>query len=132
MTLHLTALFAGVLIFIQIALTAMVGVYRGKVGINFMHGDNDVLLRRMRAHGNFTETVPIVLIAMALAELSGAPSWLMLAGGVGLVLGRLTHAVNFMGSGEGVGAGRAVGMALTIISMAAFGIYGLMIFGGVA
>ena len=33
MTLHLTALFAGVLIFIQIALTTLVGVYRGKVGI---------------------------------------------------------------------------------------------------
>ncbi len=128
MTLYLTALFAGVLIFIQIALTTLVGVYRGKVGINFMHGDDDVLLRRMRAHGNFTETVPIVLIAMALAELAGAPSWLMLAGGTSLVLGRLIHAVNFVGSGGGVGAGRAAGMAFTTISMAAFAVYGLMIF----
>ncbi len=132
MTLHLTALFAGVLILIQIVLTTLVGVYRGKVGINFMYGDDDVLLRRMRAHANFTETVPIVLIAMALAELAGAPSWLLLAGGMSLVLGRLTHAVNFIGSGEGVGAGRAVGMALTTISMAAFAIYGLMVFAGVA
>ncbi len=128
MTLYLTALFAGVLIFIQIALTTLVGVYRGKVGINFMHGDDDVLLRRMRAHGNFTETVPIVLIAMALAELAGAPSWLMLAGGASLVLGRLIHAANFVGSGGGVGAGRAAGMAFTTISMAAFAVYGLMIF----
>ena len=71
MTLHLTALFAGLLILIQIALTTMVGVYRGKTGIDFLHGDDDVLLKRMRAHGNFTETVPITLIAMALAELAG-------------------------------------------------------------
>jgi uncharacterized protein len=132
MTLHLTALFAGLLILVQIALTTMVGVYRGKVGINFLHGDDDVLLKRMRAHGNFTETVPITLIAMALAELAGAPSWLLLAGGSALVLGRLTHAMNFMGSAGGLGAGRAVGMAMTTISMLAFAIYGLMIFGGVA
>ncbi len=52
----------------------------------------------------------------------------MLAGGASLVLGRLVYAVNFMGSGGGVGAGRAVGMAFTTISMAAFAIYGLMIF----
>lgn len=130
MTLHLTALFAGVLIVIQVILTTLVGIYRGKVGVNFLHGDDEVLLRRMRAHGNFTETVPIVLIAMALAELAGAPAWLVLAGGTSLVLGRLVHAFNFMGSGGGVGAGRAIGMALTVIAMAVFAIYGLIVFAG--
>ena len=130
MTLHLTALFAGVLIVIQVILTTLVGIYRGKVGVNFLHGDDEVLLRRMRAHGNFTETVPIVLIAMALAELAGAPAWLVLAGGTSLVLGRLVHAFNFMGSGGGVGAGRAIGMALTVSAMAVFAIYGLIVFAG--
>ncbi|WP_375394003.1 MAPEG family protein [uncultured Sphingomonas sp.] len=56
-------------------------------------GDNDDLrLRsRMRAHANFTEYAPFVLILMGLIELAGAsPFWLRIAG-IAFVLARVAH-----------------------------------------
>ncbi|WP_174286553.1 MAPEG family protein [Sphingomonas bacterium] len=56
-------------------------------------GDNDDLrLRsRMRAHANFTEYAPFVLILMGLIELAGAsPFWLWIAG-IAFVLARVAH-----------------------------------------
>ena len=56
-------------------------------------GDNDDLrLRsRMRAHANFTEYAPFVLILMALIELAGgSATWLWIAG-IAFVLGRIAH-----------------------------------------
>ena len=77
----------------------------------------------MRAHGNITETVPIVLIAMAAAEYRGAPHWFLLAGGASLLVGRAMHYATLLRSGFGFG--RAVGMVLTLAPMAAFGIWAL-------
>ena len=56
-------------------------------------GDNDDLrLRsRMRAHANFAEYAPFVLILMGLIELAGAsPFWLWVAG-IAFVLARVAH-----------------------------------------
>jgi uncharacterized protein len=115
----ISPLFAGFFVLLQIPLTIAVGLYRARTGIQFFDGGDTVLLRRMRAHGNFTETVPITLIAMAAAECSGAPAWLLVAGGGSLVLGRLLHYATLVRSGFGVG--RAAGMVLTLLPMATFG-----------
>ena len=59
-----------------------------------MLGDNgDTLLQgRMRAHANFTEYAPFVLILMGLIELGGgSPRWLWIAG-VAFVIARIAHA----------------------------------------
>ncbi len=56
-------------------------------------GDNDDprLRSRMRAHANFAEYAPVILILMSLIELSGAsPSWLWIAG-IAFVLARVAH-----------------------------------------
>ena len=56
-------------------------------------GDNDDprLRARMRAHANFVEYAPFVLILMALIELAGgATLWLWIAG-IAFVLGRVVH-----------------------------------------
>jgi uncharacterized protein len=118
-TLKLSPLFAGFFALLQIPLTVAVGLYRARTGIQFFDGGDTALLRRMRAHGNFTETVPITLIAMAAAECSGAPPWLIVAGGGSLAFGRVLHYVTIVRSG--FGNGRAVGMVLTLLPMATFG-----------
>jgi uncharacterized protein len=69
--LTVTAGFVAIFALIQVPLTVMVGFRRVQTGIHFFDGGDLVLLRRMRAHANFTETVPITLLAMAAAELSG-------------------------------------------------------------
>jgi hypothetical protein len=60
-SIPITALFIGVFVLLQIPLTVMVGYRRARTGIQFFDGGDQTLLRRMRAHGNYTETVPIVL-----------------------------------------------------------------------
>jgi uncharacterized protein len=119
LTLEISPLFAGFFALVQVPLTIAVGLYRARTGIQFLDGGDTVLLRRMRAHANFSETVPITLIAMAAAEWSAAPAWLLLAGGSSLVVGRLMHYTTILTSGFGVG--RAVGMVLTLLPMATFG-----------
>mgnify|MGYP006360730641 CR=1 FL=1 len=117
--IHTTIFFIGIFALIQIPLTVMVGYRRVQTNIQFMDGGDEILLRRMRAHANYTETVPIVLLAMAAAEFSQAPQWLLIVGGLSLLAGRLMHAAILVLKGWGLP--RAVGMILTFIPMASFG-----------
>lgn len=73
-TIPVTVFFVGLFALIQVPLTVMVGFRRAQTGIQFFDGGDQVLLRRMRAHANYTETVPIVLLAMAAAELTALPN----------------------------------------------------------
>ncbi|MFM2263230.1 MAG: hypothetical protein RI959_1906 [Pseudomonadota bacterium] len=115
----ISTLFIGTFALMQVPLTIMVGYRRARTGIQFFDGGDQTLLRRMRAHGNYTETVPIVLLAMAAAELSAALSWLLWAGGVSLLVGRLMHAAILVLKGWGLP--RAIGMILTFVPMLGFG-----------
>ena len=77
--------------------------------------------RRIRAHGNFVETVPITLLAMAGAELSGHASDALWRGGICLVLGRAIHVWAALHP-RGWGLPRIAAMVLTFYAMAGFGI----------
>lgn len=101
----------------------IVGLRRGQTNIQFSDGGDQVLLRRMRAHGNFTETVPITLLAMACAELAGAPSWALWLGGSSLFAGRIMHAAILITKGWGLP--RAIGMIMMLAPMLAFGTYSI-------
>jgi uncharacterized protein len=114
-----TVTFVGIFALIQVPLTVAVGFRRAQTNIHFFDGGDVALLRRMRAHANFTETVPIVLLAMAAAELSGVPEWALWSGGVSLLVGRVMHATILIT--KGWGNPRAMGMVLTLLPMAVFG-----------
>ena len=122
--LEISPLFAALFALIQAPLTVAVGYRRAQTNVHFLDGGDTVLLRRMRAHANFTETVPMVLIAMAAAEYHSAPTWLLLAGGSSLLCGRALHYVTLLRSGFGIG--RAIGMVLTLLPMMAFGAWALV------
>lgn len=112
----ITPFFVAVFVLAQIPLTFMVGLYRTQHDIHFLHGDDVTLLRRMRAHANFTETVPISLLAMLTAELTGMPRWGLWTCGLFLVAGRVMHLVQLLINGWGLG--RSLGMILTFSAMA--------------
>jgi uncharacterized protein len=116
-----SAIFIGIFAVFQIPLTIMVGYRRARTGIQFFDGGDQILLRRMRAHGNYTETVPIVLLAMVAAEVTGAPSWLLWVGGASLLAGRAMHAAILVARGWGLP--RAIGMILTFMPMLGFGVW---------
>lgn len=118
--LRIAPLFVGVFAVVQIPLTVAVGLRRVKTGIQLLDGGDAILLRRQRAHGNFVETVPMALMAMAAAEWRGAPAWLLVTGGCSLVIGRTLHYVTLLRSPFAVT--RAIGMVLTLLPIAAFGL----------
>lgn len=115
-TLHLTLLFAGLCALLQCALTILVIRRRVQSGVNLMDGGDKPLLRRIRAHGNFTETAPIALILIALLELRGLePAWLW-ALGVCLVLGRVLHAAGLLVTGARWSQLAGVVLTMTVLS----------------
>jgi len=60
---------------------------------NIMHGDggNPLMMRRMRAHSNFIENTPLVIILVAVIELAGRGGvWLAPVAGI-FILGRVSH-----------------------------------------
>lgn len=116
-----TAVFIAVFCLFQLPITIAVGMHRNNTGIMYLHQGDERLLRKIRAHANFTETVPITLLAMAAAEYSGASSGLLLSGGLSLLLGRIIHVIVTYGSGEGIL--RAVSMLFTFVSMISFAVF---------
>src|SRR5690242_15885602 len=88
MPLAITALYAGLLAFIAIALAANVGWRRPKLGVSLGDGGHQVLVVANRRHLNFVEHAPLALILIAIVELNGAPSvWVHSLGGA-LVVAR--------------------------------------------
>ena len=68
---------------------------RIRVGSKALHGDggDPLLARRMRAHANFTEYTPIILILFGLVELAlGSPLWLWI-GALVYVIARAAHGI---------------------------------------
>lgn len=86
-----TALYAIPLTLTLVVLGVRVSILRGKTGISILHGDNMRLAERMRAHGNFAESVPLSLILMGVAEMLGASDFALHSIGVLLVVSRLLH-----------------------------------------
>lgn len=118
MTLSVTPLFVALFLVIQVVITNVVGYRRLKTDIHFLDGGDLTLTRRMRAHGNFTETVPITLLGMLTAELTGSPAALLWVGGALLLVGRLWHYGVIVT--RGWGNGRALSMVLTFAAMLVF------------
>ncbi len=115
-TLYFVAIFA----LIQVVITNLVGVARIKNEVHF-YDEGDIALRRnVRAHGNFTETVPITLLAMAGAELVGTPAYLLWTGGLILLAGRGLH--YWIIRRHGWGNARSISMILTFIPMGGFAV----------
>jgi hypothetical protein len=89
----------------------IVEVRRGR-RIGLGDGGDAVLLRRIRAHANFIEYVPVALVLLALLELAGTGRpWIGVLGGV-LFIARVLHAVGLSRS-AGVSFGRFWGTLLT-------------------
>jgi uncharacterized membrane protein YecN with MAPEG domain len=123
-----TAAFAGLFLLLQLVLSAATSVLRGQTGIGFGDGGDPRMTGRMRAHGNFIENVPIILIAMALAEIGGSPVWFILAAGWLLFIARLIHAASMYGFGDKVT--RGLGSGLTLLILFALGVHLLVTAGG--
>ena len=113
-----TALYAGLLGFVGLALAMRVvrGRLLHRVGLGI--GDKPEMERAVRVFGNFTEYVPLVLLLMAIGETLGAPRWLVHGEGIALFVARLAHAWGLSRS-SGSSIGRFVGTNLTWLTLIA-------------
>lgn len=120
----LTALYSGSLALLFTLLSIHVVLLRGRTGI--VHGDegHDLLNRTIRAHGNFSECVPYILLMVALIEAGGrSPTVIHLLLGP-LVLARLMHPI---GMRQPIGSlrqyvWRATSMTITWLVLAGAGV----------
>ena len=118
MPVSITLFYAGLNGLIAIALALGVVRQRQRTRTLFGSGGNPDLERAIRAHGNFVEYVPLVLILMLLLELCHTPAWRLHAMGAALTLGRLLHGWGLSRS-SGWSFGRAAGIMLTWIVLVA-------------
>lgn len=116
MTLPITLLYAALLGAWFLVLTVRVILSRRSAGVSLGSGEDRALERRIRAHGNFAEYVPIALLFMALLEINAAPVWLLHVLGGLLVAGRLLH--GYALSFTSYSPLRVPGMGLTLFALA--------------
>lgn len=121
LTITLTATGAAALL--NFWLSLRVATLRSSENIWFGDGGHPKLTARMRAHSNFAEYVPIVLILIFLVEATrGTQLWLAIVAGL-FILGRICHAFGM----DGWQPGRVIGMALTAPVMIGLGLYAIAI-----
>jgi hypothetical protein len=87
----ITGFYAGVLALIVIYLGFQVGAARLRTNVSILHGDDMELAERIRRHANFTESVPLALILLAVLELNGWSALLLHVLGGALVVARIAH-----------------------------------------
>jgi uncharacterized protein len=99
MILPITLVIAAAAGLINLWLAIRASMVRVKGKVLFGDGGNPQMLQRMRAHANFAEYAPAILILMALIEFArGSTIWLWAAGAV-FILVRLAHVIGMDQSG---------------------------------
>jgi len=110
---QIVALYVALNLILAPLLMFRVGQVRLGKKINLGDGGDDLMLSRIRAHGNFTENAPLALIGLfALAMLGAHPIALHISGAA-FFIGRVFHA---MGMAKVFGQGRLVGTLLTLLN----------------
>ncbi|MGR3468242.1 MAG: MAPEG family protein [Shimia sp.] len=119
-----TALYAAALGLVYLTLTTLVIRRRQQAGVSLGDGGDSLLNRRIRGHGNFTETVPIALILLALLEVQAAPALALHVLGAMLLVGRVLHGAALMREAPWpLGRIGGMGLTLTMILLATVGFF---------
>jgi uncharacterized protein len=122
----ITAFYAALLALFFFYLTALVihGRFTKKIAL----GDNDDKHFRqlVRAHGNFAEYAPIILLLLLIAEINGTQSLFLHLAGLSLLLGRILHSLGLRRH-AGSSWQRMSGMILTFYALISSAVLNLMV-----
>jgi uncharacterized membrane protein YecN with MAPEG domain len=124
MPIVITAIYAGILALVILALGINVTVHRVKLKVPLGDGGNAQMLRMIRLHANAIEYIPLALLLMAIYEINGGWHAALHVIGIALIAGRLIQTAG-MWSTEMPGIGRRIGQALTWVSLAALALLNL-------
>jgi uncharacterized membrane protein YecN with MAPEG domain len=124
---RITLLFTALHILLMLLLAYRVVGHRRVAKVGIGTGGDYRLERKVRAHANFIEYVPMALLMLALLEIAGlAAVWLWALGGT-LLVARLLHATG-LSKKSGYSVGRFHGTLLTWLVLAAMAGAGLWLF----
>ncbi|MEM7780574.1 MAG: MAPEG family protein [Pseudomonadota bacterium] len=91
--------------------------------------DNEAVVRRMRAHANFVENAPFVLILIAAIELAGqGGGWLQYVAGL-FILARVAHGLGM--DGGALSKGRMIGTIISMLTLLGLGVVAALVAAGV-
>jgi uncharacterized membrane protein YecN with MAPEG domain len=115
LSLPITLTIAAGAALVNVWLMIRCGQARTKGGVSIGDGGDEFLIRRMRAHANFVESAPFVLVLLgALEATGGTNNWLW---GIGIlyIVGRLAHGLGM--DGGALGKGRMVGTLISMVTL---------------
>nr|WP_070959969.1 MAPEG family protein [Hyphomonas sp. Mor2] len=95
--LEVASVYIAVNILILIWLAFRVVTHRRKGRISLGDGGSEDLTRAIRAHGNASEYIPVILIGLLALAFLEAPNWVIHALGATFTFGRLIHPVGMTG-----------------------------------
>jgi uncharacterized membrane protein YecN with MAPEG domain len=121
MILPITLTIAGAAALLNVWLGWRVGQRRISEKVSIGDGGNALVACRMRAHANFTEYTPFVLILIGLIELAaGSALWLWAVGAL-YIVARIAHAFGMDRPSGNVF--RMAGIMVTMLTLAGLGLY---------
>lgn len=112
MIVTITPLYAGLLGLLIIVLAGLVVRQRWRHQVGLGDGGQETLGRAIRVHANSIENVPLALLLLLLAELTGTPALVLHVAGITLLIARLLHAWGLT-RGSGSSFGRFWGTLVT-------------------
>jgi uncharacterized protein len=114
--ISIAGLYSAFLILFGIVLQVRIIRQRAPKQIGIGSGQDRILERDIRVHGNFVENATFGISALILLALTGAPALILHAVGLLMLVGRVAHAFG-LASTAGKSLGRVGGMVLTLLAL---------------
>jgi len=127
MSFTITPLYAALCGLLLIFLSMRVAPMRKRLAVGLGTGNHSELEQAVRAHGNFTEYVPLALILLAFTEAGGAAALMLHLTGGALVTARVLHAFG-LNQSAGVSIGRFAGTSITWLVIIVLSVYNIVDF----
>lgn len=109
----ITGVYIAIFAIVQAVMVVWIAKTRMAEKVSLGSGDSSLLEVRSRVYGNFIEVVPVAVLLMLIAELGGAPHWIIHWMGGLMILSRVFHARGLL-TPPGYGKYRMAGMMLAM------------------
>jgi len=114
--MRITGLYVALGLLLVLILAVRVSLRRRTSKIGIGDGDDAELRKRIRAHGNAIEYLPMGLLALLLLDLDGTSPVVLHACGIALIVARVSHAIGLSRTG-GTSPERFFGIVLTLLTL---------------
>jgi uncharacterized membrane protein YecN with MAPEG domain len=125
MILPITLTIAGAAALINVWLAWRVGQRRISERVAMGDGGNAKLIARMRAHANYVEFTPFVVVLIGLIELAAGTTLWLWAAGAAYLLARIAHAIGM--DRPAPNPFRMAGILVTLLVLTGLGLYAIAI-----